>query len=152
MQTGFLGTFFCCLAGHEELAVEHRGFERKFYSTNLLATRSVQIKRYLAFVDDFSVNRSPFPCSSERVALYATWLARSLSYRSILNYLSGLNYFLKQNGSAGIAYEDYIVAATLKGIKRGKGMSLDGLPLCCQRGCLGYLCGRYGLAAAMLLS
>ena len=72
-------------------------------------------------MDDFSVNRSPFPCSSERVALYATWLARSLSYRSILNYLSGLNYFLKQNGSAGIAYEDYIVAATLKGIKRGKG-------------------------------
>lgn len=66
-------------------------------------------------------NRAPLPCSSKWVALYATWLARDLSYSSILNYLSGLNFYLKQNGSPTIAYSDYYVAATLKGIKRAKG-------------------------------
>ena len=101
--------------------MEQRGYERSFYSKNSLATRSVQIRRYLIFVEEVSIDRSPIPCSSERVALYATWLARDLSYRSILNYLSGLNFFLKQNGSGGIVYDDYIVAATLKGIRRGKG-------------------------------
>ena len=37
---------------------------------------------------------------------------------SVLNYLSGLNLYLKQNGSPTINYADYFVMATLKGIRR----------------------------------
>ena len=61
-----------------------------------------------------------FPSSSERVALYATWLARDLTYWSVVNYLSGLNHFLKLSGVQGINYGDYKVQATLKGIRRQK--------------------------------
>ena len=79
------------------------------------------MKKYLEFVEFFAPNRAPFPCSSERVALYASWLARSMRYGSVLNYLSGLNFFLKQHGAVPIEYKDFVVGATLKGIRRVKG-------------------------------
>lgn len=81
----------------------------------------MQIRKYFDFVEDFAENRAPLPCSSERVALYASWLARTLKYRSVLNYLSGLNFFLRQNGADAIRYDDFIIDATLKGIRREKG-------------------------------
>ena len=109
------------LTGVQELRQEQRGYEGKCYSQNSLATRSVQVKRYLAFVELFADNRAPFPCSPGRVALYAAWLARTLTYRSVVNYLSGLNYFLRKSGLKGIQYDDYVVSATLKGIRREKG-------------------------------
>ena len=39
----------------------------------------------------------------------------------MLNYLSGLNFFLRQHGAGEINYNDYIVKSTLKGIRRQKG-------------------------------
>ena len=81
----------------------------------------MQLKRYFEFVDLFATERSPLPCSSERVALYAAWLARSLKYRSVINYLSGLSQFLRRSGFGGIAYDDFIIKATLRGIRRVKG-------------------------------
>ena len=40
---------------------------------------------------------------------------------SIQNYLSGLNYYLKQRGAREIDYESCMVKATLKGIRRVNG-------------------------------
>ena len=101
--------------------MEQREFESHCYAVNSRTTRAVQVKRYLEFVDRFADDRAPFPCPSEQVALYATWLARDMTYRSVINYLSGLNNFLKQHGEGGIVYGDYLVAATIKGIRRDKG-------------------------------
>lgn len=81
----------------------------------------MQIKKYLEFVSLYAENRAPFPCSSERVALFASWLARTMKYGSIINYLSGLNFFLKQGGFRAVQYQDFLVAATLRGIRRKKG-------------------------------
>ena len=75
----------------------------------------------MEFVDRFVEDRAPLPCPSERVALYATWLARDMTYRSVINYLSGLSNFLRQQGGRGIEYGNYSVAATIKGIRRDKG-------------------------------
>ena len=63
----------------------------------------------------------PFPCDPIQVALYATWLARTFKYSSITNYLSGLCFFLRQNGFAGIDYSDFILSSTLKGIRQRLG-------------------------------
>ena len=66
----------------------------------------------------------------EQVALYATWQARSLKYNSILNYLSGLNYFFKLHDFPVIDYDNFILSSTLIGIKRVKGDSpRQALPL-----------------------
>ena len=96
-------------------------FQAHSYAPNSLTTRSMQVRKYLEFIKDFSGSHAPTPCPSTQVALYATWLARSLKYSSVLNYLSGLNNFLKQNGATPIAYLDYEVASTLRGIRRDLG-------------------------------
>lgn len=106
-----------------KLRSEQKKFQRSYYAPNSITTRDVQIKKYLDFIDDFDGAFAPMPCSSDQVALYATWLARNLKYTSIINYLSGLNYFLRQNDSQPIDYKDFVIQTTLKGIKRIKGDS-----------------------------
>ena len=81
----------------------------------------MQVRKYLEFVEGFQTDRAPIPCSEEKVALYATWLARTMKYGSIQNYLSGLSDFLKQNGEGAINYGSYVISTTLKGIRRAKG-------------------------------
>lgn len=91
------------------------------YAPNSIIARDFQLKRYLQFIGIFIGLLTPIPCDSNQVALYATWLARSLKYSSILNYLSGLNYFLKKNGAQTIDYSAFVVNTTLKGIRRSLG-------------------------------
>lgn len=105
-------------SGVEQLHQEMQGFQRRSYAPNSQTTRGVQVRKYLEFVEDFSVSYSPLPCPPQQVALYATWLARTLKYSSVLNYLSGLNHFLRQNGATPIPYTDYEIATTLRGIRR----------------------------------
>ena len=81
--------------------------------------------KYLKFVEEFAETHSPIPCDSLQVALYATWLARTLKYSSVINYLSGLNFFLKENGAVPIDFSDFTVKATLKGIRRHMCSLLD---------------------------
>lgn len=97
---------------------EKRLFQSRSYAPNSVATRAVQVRKYLEFVGVFAETHSPLPCPSPQVALYATWLARTLKYTSVLNYLSGLNNFLRQNGSPPIAYTDFEISSTLRGIRR----------------------------------
>jgi len=108
-------------AGMAALQTEMVGFQRQFYAKNSRTTRSVQIRRYFAFIEEFRGILPPIPCGSDQVSLYATWLARSLGYSSLLNYLSGLNFFLKSEGATPIDYRNFGVSSTLRGIKRERG-------------------------------
>ena len=81
----------------------------------------MQLRKYLEFVDEFVDSFAPVPCSAEQAALYATWLARTLKYGSITNYLSGLNNFLRMSGSQELNYSNYALASTLRGIRRQLG-------------------------------
>ena len=83
--------------------------------------RRTQINKYFKFVEIVGSSHAPIPCSMEQVALYATWLARSLKYHSILNYLSGLNFYFKSHDLPTIDYDNFVLSATLKGIRRVKG-------------------------------
>lgn len=105
-----------------KLIQEKQAFQKKFYAPNSVTTRSVQIRRYLDFIEEFDGEFPPTPCSTAQVGLYAVWLARTMKYSSVTNYLSGLNYFLKQEGSTPIDYTQFDLATTLKGIKREKGV------------------------------
>ena len=113
---------------------------------------------YLDFVERFGDDHAPFPCSAEHVALHATWLARVLTYQSVVNYLLGLNHFLKLSGVEGISYGDYIVQATLKGICRQKGDTPRQAPpllpvmLLCMFAFLTLNTGHVAWRAAMLCS
>lgn len=79
------------------------------------------MRRYLEFIEEFGGHFPTTPCSPAQTALYAVWLARTLKYTSVCNYLSGLNFFLKSEGADPIDYKNFEVASTLKGIKRERG-------------------------------
>ena len=110
------------IADVRKLMAEKQMFQKKFYAPNSVTTRSVQIRRYLDFIEEFAGEFPPTPCPTAQVGLYAVWLARTMKYSSVTNYLSGLNFFLKQEGATPIDYTQFDLATTLKGIKREKGV------------------------------
>ena len=103
------------------LVKESESLAGAFYSENSKTARLVQLRKYLAFIDEFAGLLSPLPCDSAQVALYIAWLARSLKFSSITNYLSGLNYFLMSEGAPTIDYKNFKVKSVLKGAKRQLG-------------------------------
>ena len=66
-------------------------------SINSRITQKSQLKKYFSFIEEFSDILLPFPCDTLQAALYAIWLAHDFKYRSMFNYLSALNNFLKEH-------------------------------------------------------
>ena len=69
LKSDIPGTASC--SEQKDLAREQLAYEKRFYSTNSWSSRSVQIKRYLTFVE-ISLNLvslvapgAPVPCSSK---------------------------------------------------------------------------------------
>ena len=108
----------------EQLQQQQIAFQRKAYAPNSILGRNAQVKKYLEFVVLFCPKYSPIPSDANQAALYATWLASLLRYSSITNYLSDLNYFLRQNGCQGLDYFEFIRENTLRGIKHTLGNAL----------------------------
>ena len=108
----------------QQLQWQQIAFQRKAYAPNPILARKSQVKKYLEIVALFCPNYSPIPCDANQAVLYATWLARSFKYSSIMNYLSGLNYYLHQHGCEDLDYSDFVLECTLQGIKRTLGNAL----------------------------
>ena len=68
----------------------------KHYADTTKPTRETQVKKYMTFCDEFEGIITPLPCDSGQVCLYIAYMRRTLAYVSILNYLSGLNDYLKK--------------------------------------------------------
>ena len=123
-------TYFYLISELHNIQQDSRDLASKFYSDNSKIARSVQIKKYLLFLEEFEGLFIPYPCSPDQVDLYISWLAKQMKYSSITNYLSGLNYFLKSNGATPIDYQDFRVRSVLGGAKRTLGMAVhQALPL-----------------------
>ena len=82
-----------------------------------IRTRGVQVRRYLEFIEKFGDHFPTIPCPPAQAALYAVWLARTLKYMSVLNYVGGLNFFLRLEGDEPTDYTNFETASILKGIK-----------------------------------
>ena len=107
----------------EILKRQQERYQQKCYAPNSILAWNSQVKRYLQFVAECCPDFSPLPCNATQVALYATWLARNLKFSSIKNYLSGLNYSIRQNGFPPNDFSDFVLESTLRGIKRELGDS-----------------------------
>ena len=70
------------LAAHcedtKELAVQ-------YYTPASVSTRSMQIRIYFHFIDEFSGLLFPVPCPAHQIALYITWLSKFFKYNSLTN-------------------------------------------------------------------
>ena len=101
------------------LREECASLQRMHYAASSSRTRSAQINVYLGFCEKFDL--MPTPCPPSQVALYITYMARRLSASSIRNYVSGLSYFLKCEGSPAVDYQDFTVIRAMAGASRKLG-------------------------------
>ena len=63
------------------------------------------------------------PCEPQKISTYVAYLSFFLVYSSILNYLSGLSFYLKSRGKDGIDFTNFCIRSALNGARRlcGKG-------------------------------
>ena len=92
--------------------------------------RTYQSNCYERFCDCYSYDY--LPCSTARVATYVAYLSFFLVYWSILNYLSGLSYYLKARGHQGLDFTIFAIRQSLSGARRmcgkGRGKSVGLFP------------------------
>ena len=92
-------------------------------STN--KARHYQASCYERFCDKYGMDY--LPCDFQRVSTYIAFLSFFMVYSSILNYLSGLSFYLKARGKSGIDYSNFVIRSALDGARRmcgkGKGKS-----------------------------
>ena len=104
-----------------------------FYSANAMAisthkTRRVQCRSYFEFCETF--NLTSLPADAHQICRYLVYLARTLKYSSINNYLSGVIMLHKLFGYPHDFRSDFRVLFTLQGLKRVLGdTSLQKSPL-----------------------
>lgn len=96
-------------------------FEDAHYADSTKQTRSVQVKAYIEFCEVFVDRISPYPCKSDQVCMYMSYLARRMCYNSIRQYLSALNNHLKDVDCPPIDYKNHRVRKCLSGIRRSLG-------------------------------
>ena len=88
-------------------------------STN--KARNYQAGCYERFCDQYGLDY--LPCDSQRISTYIAFLSFLMVYSSILKYISGLCFYLKARGRAGIDNSDFVIRSALNGAGRmsGKG-------------------------------
>ena len=88
------------------------------YAMKTKITPLVQLKAYLEFRQVFADTVDPYPCGSDQLCMYMSYLARRMCYSSIRQYLSGLNNHLKDVGCSSLDYKNHRVCKCLAGIRR----------------------------------
>lgn len=91
-------------------------YQSKFYAESSMRTRKSQWRKYLAFCTDLSL--TPLPATLETILLYLAYLAETLKYVSIINYLSAIWVLHKFLGYTHIDPSHFFIKMTLTGIRR----------------------------------
>lgn len=103
---------------------ERSTFETHQFAASTVRTRSVQIKAYSDFCDEFDGYLEPYPCDTDQLCLFICYLARTLCYSSIKNYMSALNNHFRDLKLPAIDYGSYSLKKCLAGIRRVLGESV----------------------------
>lgn len=112
---------FVLFAGWKDLNEECKDLMQRCYADASIETKAAQMEKYRKFCDEFSEFLDPIPCNSGQVALYVSFLTRSLQYSSVKGYISALSMYLKSVGQEGVDYKNYRVYAALRGARRTLG-------------------------------
>ena len=93
---------------------------------NSAAPSTMRARRYQANCYERFCNnhKLPYlPCDPPRIATYIAYLSFFMIYSSMLNYLSGLSYYLKSRGKQGVDFTNFCIRSALSGARRlcGKG-------------------------------
>ena len=89
------------------------------WAPNTKATRNSQWKKYITFCVDN--NLVPLPAQPQTVARFLVYLARSVKYSTVNNYLSAINKLHEYYGHEGNFRDIFMVQLVLSGLKRRLG-------------------------------
>ena len=93
----------------------------KCYSNATKETKSAQMEKYRKFCEEFRGFVTPFPCSNRQLALYISYLTRTLKYSSIKGYVSALSVHMKSLGLKEVDYGNHQVYSAFRGARRSLG-------------------------------
>ena len=100
----------------KELAEEVLFYRNQTFATNTKRTYSTHRNAYLRFC--FSMNLPSVPASSQTICMYATFLARSLKFSSIKQYIGIIGLMHKEFGLPNPLLDNWHVSSLLTGVKR----------------------------------
>ena len=106
------------------------------WAPNTRATRNSQWKKYLTFCHDNELNS--IPAEPQTVARFLVYLARTVKYSTINNYVSAINRLHDYYGHHVNFRETFLIKLVLAGIKRQLGdCTIQKIPLTpCQLLCM----------------
>lgn len=102
-----------------QLSMEVQRFKSYAWADNTKRAYATHRRTYLKFCALLS--RSPAPADDRLVCLFAAWLARSLSYKSIKLYLHIVTLIHRERGLPSPCLANFQLTQTLRGIRRLKG-------------------------------
>ena len=114
MCFSFLGSVPALLS--RELAEEVLHFRNQAFAANTKRTYSTHRNAFLSFCT--FMNLPPVPASSSTICLYAAFLARSLKFSSIPQYLGIIGLLHKKFGLANPLTGNWHLSSLITGIKR----------------------------------
>ena len=85
------------------------------WSSNTLATRNSQWKKYFAFCD--GISHPPLPASVQTISRFLVYLGRSCKYSTVNNYLSAVVGLHKFYGYSADFRDSFLIKMVLKGLQ-----------------------------------
>ena len=134
---------------YKELAEEVTQFRNQTFAASTRRTYSTHRDTYLQFC--FYMNLPSVPATSSTICLYATFLARSLKFPSIKQYLSIIGLLHKEFGLPNPLLDNWHLSSLLTGVKRVMGNApMQKLPITLDilRGIFGWLNLNYSVDAS----
>ena len=104
-----------------EISLEHqvRMYRRAAFATNTKTAYSCQLKKYLSFCEQYGFQ--PLPADNNIICQYVAFLAQSMCYTSVRQYLNVIRILHMENGYSNPLQDNYAVNSVLKGVQRMKG-------------------------------
>lgn len=103
----------------DELANKVTYYQSRCWADSTRKTRQSQWTKYFNFCRWLKLE--PLPATLDMVLLYIAFLAETLAYSSILNYLSALRVLHRIHGHDMVDNSHFLIKTTLLGVKRVKG-------------------------------
>ena len=114
--------YLCVAESLEQLDREVAQAVSYAWSTNTLATRNSQWKKFILFCS--SNGLQPLPADHKTVSRFLVWIARASKYSTVNNYLSAISVLHRYYGFEADFRESFLIKLVLQGLKRKLGCNV----------------------------
>ena len=106
----------------KELSAELATYRGQTFAANTQKTNATHMRAYFKVCDKLCID--PVPVCDRTIALYATYLARTLKPSSVRQYLNIVRLLHPESGLEHVYKDSWVIKSTLRGIDRTKGCAV----------------------------